>query len=308
MGELKESLGAVEPEESLPPLPPMAKAMAFPTTVKVGEQVLFTSAGSSDPEGRKLVALWNFNDGTRGTGAEVRHAFAKPGAYRVELTISDPDGLWDAAALDVVVTPTNLPPLAAIQALDARGTDSTRTTPGTPLTFRALASDPEGAPLDLSWDFGDGLVATEAEAKHAWTSPGRWTVTLRATDAGGAVNRSTVTIAVDHVMTKTGAVTPSEASAAFTFPGGPAEALVASVAYDASFGANDVVLSIVDAAGHELGRSTATPTTAAQGAFEEPIALDAAALARAAPGEWSLVVDRVNGVRVPFTATLELRY
>lgn len=308
MGELKETLGAVEPEESLPALPPMAKAMAFPTVVKVGEPVLFTSAGSSDPEGRKLVSLWNFNDGTRGTGGEVRHAFARPGDYRVELTVSDPDGLWDVAALDIKVLPTNLPPLAEIRALDARGTEATRTTPGSPLTFKAVASDPEGAPLDLAWDFGDGDVATEPETKHAWNVPGRWLVTLRATDAGGAVNRSTVEVAVDLAMTKTGTLTPSDAATSFAFPGGPAEALVATVAYDASFGANDVVLRVLDAAGTELARTTATPTAAAQGAFDETLELDAALLSAAAPGEWTLVVERVSGVRVPFTATIDLTY
>lgn len=307
MAELKAALGFTVEEEALPPLAPTARAMAFPTLAKAGEPVLFTAAGSGDPEGRDVVHLWDFADGTRGQGEEVRHAFREAGAYRVELTVSDPDGLWDVAAVEVRVLPDNVAPEVAIRVLDDRGEPAERTVPDTPLVLRAAVRDPEGADVALAWDFGDGSVATAEQARHAWAAPGRYTVTLTATDAAGLANRTAVAVAVDHVAAHAGVVAASDAQQAFAFPGGAARELVATVAYDAAFGANDLVLRVVDGAGNAIAASALVPEAGAQ-AVEERVTLDAAALAAGEPGPWSLVVERASGVRVPFTATVEVRW
>ena len=53
---------------------------------------------------------WSFGDGTTGTGANVTHAYAKNGTYRINLTVTDSFGLSDKASVKVTVWSTPLPP------------------------------------------------------------------------------------------------------------------------------------------------------------------------------------------------------
>ncbi|EXJ13943.1 PKD domain-containing protein [Imhoffiella purpurea] len=60
--------------------------------------VLFDATGSSDPDGDALRFSWDFGDGGEALGAQVRHAFASPGRYRVELLVEDDSGTGCAGA------------------------------------------------------------------------------------------------------------------------------------------------------------------------------------------------------------------
>jgi PKD repeat protein len=65
-----------------------------------------------------------------------------------------------------------------------------------PIAFDASTSvDPDGDPLELKWDFGDGGTAAGPSASHAYASPGSFPVTLTATDPTGL--SSTATNAAD---------------------------------------------------------------------------------------------------------------
>jgi len=307
MEDLKVALGAAEPEESLPALPPIARAMAFPTVAKVGEAVYFTAAGSADPEGEDLAFLWTFDDGARAVGAEARHAYRDAGSYRVELMTTDDDGLWDVVGIELRVLPANLPPVVGVRVLDARGADATRTTVGAPLTLEATALDPEAGPVSFSWDLGDGGSSTEAVARHAWDTPGRYTVALTVTDAAGLANRTTLSVPVDLRSSTSGVLTAGDVPATIAFPVGPAQYLTASVTYDASLGA-DLRLRIVDAAGTTLAESDLAPAATATGPVTEIVVLDAAGLAAGEPGAWRALVERVSGVRTAYTLDLVLEY
>lgn len=72
---------------------------------------------------------------------------------------------------------------AAIDSIEAPTTGDE----GTPLTFRAQASDAGTAALSYTWDWGDGTPAsTGAEASHAFADNGTYHVTLTVVDADGA--------------------------------------------------------------------------------------------------------------------------
>ena len=50
------------------------------------------------------------------------------------------------------------------------------------------SSDPEGAALSFSWDFGDGSRGGAAQIAHLYSDAGRYSVRLRVTDAAGAAS------------------------------------------------------------------------------------------------------------------------
>jgi PKD domain len=66
---------------------------------------------------------------------------------------------------------------------------------GQVLTFSADASDADADALTIAWDFGDGTVATGAQAAHAF-APGIHTVTLNVTDEAGLSTSRTFSVAI----------------------------------------------------------------------------------------------------------------
>lgn len=90
---------------------------------------------------------------------------------------------------------SNLTPVAALSATPTFGE--------APLTVDFDAGDtvdPEGDPLQWSWDFGDGSPAASGETvQHTFLTEGLFTVTLTATDDGGLSDDAELLIAVGDV-------------------------------------------------------------------------------------------------------------
>jgi len=60
-----------------------------PYSAFVGAPVSFDGSSSSDPDGTDLTYAWTFGDGATGAGSAPMHAYAAPGSYGVDLTVSD---------------------------------------------------------------------------------------------------------------------------------------------------------------------------------------------------------------------------
>lgn len=88
---------------------PTAKANG-PYTGKPGLNVVFSSAGSTDPDGSIQQYLWNFGDGTTSTQANPTHAYAKAGSYAVTLTVTDQLGAKGTSATKAEVSAIDTPP------------------------------------------------------------------------------------------------------------------------------------------------------------------------------------------------------
>ena len=58
-------------------------------TVREGDTVTFSAAGSSDPDGDSLTFTWSFGDGNVGTGLTTSHAYTSTGTFSIALTVAD---------------------------------------------------------------------------------------------------------------------------------------------------------------------------------------------------------------------------
>jgi len=77
-----------------------------------GHFINFNGADSSDPNGKELYYLWDFDDGVTMSGAgeefeDVGHRFVDPGVYNVTLTVTDPGGLSDIANITINIILTS---------------------------------------------------------------------------------------------------------------------------------------------------------------------------------------------------------
>jgi PKD repeat protein len=84
------------------------------------------------------------------------------------------------------------------------------TTGAAPLNvdFVANATDADGDPLTVTWDFGDGQTGAGATASHTYMNAGPFLAVVKATDPAGAMASATITITVTaaprpvvHVLT-----------------------------------------------------------------------------------------------------------
>jgi hypothetical protein len=79
-------LGRSDPAKNRPPV---IKA-DFPIKGSVRDSLLFSAAGSNDPEEYPIGFIWDFGDGSDPDyRPEASHAFQKAGTYKVTLTVTD---------------------------------------------------------------------------------------------------------------------------------------------------------------------------------------------------------------------------
>ncbi|MFI7386331.1 carbohydrate-binding protein [Streptomyces sp. NPDC049813] len=123
---------------------PIAKAAADKVSGAVPLTVAFSSAGSSDPEGKALSYAWDFGDGATSTAANPSHTYTTKGTFRPTLTVRDPEGLTGTASL--VVTSGNTAPTVTLQTPG----DGALFSFGDTVPFRVTASDPEDGTVDCA--------------------------------------------------------------------------------------------------------------------------------------------------------------
>lgn len=82
---------------------PTARMTAAPTVGSPPLTVRFDGSSSSDPDGVITSRVWNFGDGTSGTGAAVEHTYAAAGTYIAKLAVTDDDGATAATQMSIVV-------------------------------------------------------------------------------------------------------------------------------------------------------------------------------------------------------------
>ena len=160
-----------------------------------GENVLFDASASTAPNNNPIASyLWNFGDGTTGSGALVSHAFTRSGTFSVTLTVVDTLGRTAQVARTVSVLASANPSANFVSspAAPARGTA---------VTFNAAASTAAAGRriVSYAWDFGDPTDRAAAEGvqvSHVYSAPGTYTVTVTVTDDRGRAATASRTVTV----------------------------------------------------------------------------------------------------------------
>jgi glucose/arabinose dehydrogenase/PKD repeat protein len=191
--------------------PPTAVAAASPSSGMAPLAVTFSSAGSSDPEGRALTYRWDFGDGTTSTAANPSHTFTAAGRYTVRLTTND-------GALETVSNPLTItagsPPVPRILA----PTDGRTFRAGEVISYSGDASDPEDGAVpasSLSWKIVfhhdshihpvmDGTPGSSGTLQiptsgHSFRGNTSYEIVLTATDRDGIQASKSVTISPQKV-------------------------------------------------------------------------------------------------------------
>lgn len=135
------------------------------------------SVTAVDPEGGALSYAWDFGDTAAAAGDRATHTYLNPGAYTAVVMVTDDYGNPVAASVTVLVIAPNMPP-----SVNPTATPSSGDAPLTAL-FAAKAVDPNGDPLTIMWDFGDGATASnEPSPVHTYGTPGTYTAVVTASD------------------------------------------------------------------------------------------------------------------------------
>jgi PKD repeat protein len=150
-------------------------------SISTGFTLTLTSESTNSP----TRLTWDFDDGTTDSGVEVRHSWTRPGTYRVRLTAENSAGS-STTFTDVVVSNPVVVPVARFDQSSLDGFV------GEPITFGDISLN---NPSRVSWEFGDGTTASEANVSKTWDTSGTYSVTLTASnDAGSDTVTKTVTI------------------------------------------------------------------------------------------------------------------
>jgi PKD repeat protein len=159
-----------------------------PSAATVQAPVSFSaSATSPSPvdQAAGFTYLWNFGDGTTGSGASPSHTYAVDGIDTVTVTATDVDGAQSQASMVVDVFPS-------VSAGSDVSTDE-----GGAVNFQGSAI---GGALTYLWNFGDGgTAAGTLTPSHVYNQVGTFTATLTATDSVGLSNRSSLQVTVIDV-------------------------------------------------------------------------------------------------------------
>ncbi len=164
--------------------PPQAFAAATTaTTITAPDSVSFTGGNST---GDIDDYLWDFGDGSTGTGIAPIHTYTSSGIYIVSLRVENEVQFDIAAPVQITVL--------AFEPVMADAGDDRTVVLGQSTQFDGGDSTP-GDITAFDWSFGDGQSDSGETVSHAYANPGIRTVTLTVT-RGSETDVDTATVTV----------------------------------------------------------------------------------------------------------------
>lgn len=172
---------------------PTASFTYWPSSPKVGEDVIFDGVSSSDSDGKIVQYSWSFNDGYEASGRKVTRSFSRSGSYEVFLQVKDNLGALSTTTSKTVEVVDNQAPEATFQFFPSNPTVNAD------VRFDgSMSTDPDGEIVTWEWEFGDGARATGEEPTHAYHSAGSFQARLKVTDNDGLQDDNTQTVTVGN--------------------------------------------------------------------------------------------------------------
>ncbi|MBI2448219.1 PKD domain-containing protein [Candidatus Microgenomates bacterium] len=136
-------------------------------------EIAFNAGESFDTDGNILSYLWNFGDGSTGTGIDASHTYSQPGSYEIVLQVTDDKGAVGQISLIIAVGTVNNNPVA----------DFSWNQQGGIFYFDAAnSSDSDGSIVSYQWIFDDGYQGTGINTSHIYNQYGNYSVALKVTD------------------------------------------------------------------------------------------------------------------------------
>jgi len=121
------------------------------------------------------TVVWDFGDGSTGSGLQATHNYTTVGTFLVCMTATDTSG-FTCHDCQVVYTGGSNGNCYFTYRQDSANVNS--------FTFDGLPAYPNS---DISWDFGDGHTATGNTVNHAFAGPGSYHVCMIETDSIGNI-------------------------------------------------------------------------------------------------------------------------
>jgi len=168
----------------------VADFSGMPTSGTVPLTVQFTDLSTGGP----TMWAWDFGDGGTSMVASPSYTYQTPGTYTVKLTASSQTGGTSTKVREGYIT---VSPSGGIIA-DFVGTP---TSGNAPLTVQ-FSDRSQGGPTMWSWVFGDGGTALVANPVHVYQQPGKYTVSLTASNQAS----SNTAVKTDYVTVSSGPV------------------------------------------------------------------------------------------------------
>jgi len=151
-------------------------------TICPGNTVQFVNASTPVP----ASASWNFGDGATSNEVSPYKIYTQPGTYKVKAVNTFFAGCVDSVTKNITVIPAATP---SFTVQDSAGCSL-------PYTAHFTNTSSSVGSVTYTWDFGDGTTATGTNPVHEYTKYGNFTVTLKATNAGGCSQAISKTNAV----------------------------------------------------------------------------------------------------------------
>jgi PKD repeat protein len=159
--------------QSLPAAVPVADFAGTPTSGTAPLSVQFTDLSSGGP----TSWLWTFGDGTTSTLRSPSKTYATAGTYTVSLRATNSLGSDTYTRSGYVQVANPLPPVANFSGTPLSGFAPLQ------VAFTDLSTN---GPTSWLWSFGDGTTSTLRNPSKTYTSPGVYSVSLRATNVSGS--------------------------------------------------------------------------------------------------------------------------
>ncbi len=166
------------------------------------EPIFFDGRGSRDPSGEALGYVWSFDRLDYPPVYDkdsFNRSFKQPGWYTITLNVSNSLYFTNETSITIRVVYKNHVPKLTVQsrnnpiALFENVLDQIETYTFVNTEWRAIAEDPDGDPVTLNWNFGDGFTSTAMYVNHSYKSPGDYVIEVSAFDGNatsGRVKRS----------------------------------------------------------------------------------------------------------------------